>query len=150
MSKGFKGSYSHSIDARGRIIIPSELRERLGEKFVITTGFDSCLYVYPEDEWENIENRCREISLTAKEARRFARFFIGNARDCEIDKQGRVLIKPGLREYAGIKEEVELVGMLDRIEIWDKERWQQENDEYVEANDTDEMAEYMAGLGLRI
>ncbi len=148
MSKGFKGGYSHSGDAKGRIIMPVDFRERLGDKFVITQGLDRCLFVYPDDAWENIENKCRELPLTAKDARKFSRFLIGSARDCEIDKQGRVLIPPAQREYAGLEREVMLVGVLDRIEIWSKDRWQE--NKYDENEEMDEIAEHMAELGFGI
>ncbi len=145
MSKGFKGEYSHSVDAKGRIIMPANFRERLGDQFVVTKGLDHCLFVYPNDEWENIENKFREIPLTTKDARRFSRFFIAGARDCDIDKQGRVLIPSVQREYAGLEKEVVLVGVLDRVEIWSKERWQEN-----EYEDMDEIAEHMAELGFGI
>ena len=121
----FKGEYSHSVDAKGRIIMPAKFREILGDMFVVTKGLDGCLFVYPNDEWENIENKFREIPLTTKDARKFSRFFFAGAADCEVDKQGRVLIPSVLREFAGLNKEVVLVGVLNRIEIWSKERWQE-------------------------
>lgn len=141
----FKGEYSHSVDAKGRIIMPAKFREILGEMFVVTKGLDGCLFVYPNDEWENIENKFREIPLTTKDARKFSRFFFAGAADCEVDKQGRVLIPAVLREFAGLNKEVVLVGVLNRIEIWSKERWQEN-----EYDDMDEVAEHMAALGLGI
>ncbi len=141
----FKGEYSHSVDAKGRIIMPAKFREILGDMFVVTKGLDGCLFVYPNDEWENIENKFREIPLTTKDARKFSRFFFAGAADCEVDKQGRVLIPSVLREFAGLNKEVVLVGVLNRIEIWSKERWQEN-----EYDDMDEIAEHMAALGLGI
>ena len=141
----FKGEYSHSVDAKGRIIMPAKFREILGDMFVVTKGLDGCLFVYPNDEWENIENKFREIPLTTKDARKFSRFFFAGAADCEVDKQGRVLIPSVLREFAGLNKEVVLVGVLTRIEIWSKERWQEN-----EYDDMDEIAEHMAALGLGI
>ena len=141
----FKGEYSHSVDAKGRIIMPAKFREILGDMFVVTKGLDGCLFVYPNDEWENIENKFREIPLTTKDARKFSRFFFAGAADCEVDKQGRVLIPSVLREFAGLNKEVVLVGVLNRIEIWSKERWQEN-----EYDDMDEVAEHMAALGLGI
>lgn len=114
----FKGEYSHSVDAKGRIIMPAKFREILGEEFVVTKGLDGCLFVYPNKEWENIENKFREIPLTTKDARKFSRFFFAGAADCEVDRQGRVLIPSVLREFAGLNKEVVLVGVLNRIEIW--------------------------------
>ncbi len=141
----FKGEYSHSVDAKGRIIMPAKFREILGDVFVVTKGLDGCLFVYPNDEWKNIENKFREIPLTTKDARKFSRFFFAGAADCEVDKQGRVLIPSILREFAGLNKEVVLVGVLNRIEIWSRERWQEN-----EYDDMDEVAEHMAALGLGI
>lgn len=141
----FKGEYSHSVDAKGRIIMPAKFREILGDMFVVTKGLDGCLFVYPNKEWENIENKFREIPLTTKDARKFSRFFFAGAADCEVDKQGRVLIPSVLREFAGLNKEVVLVGVLNRIEIWSKERWLEN-----EYDDMDEIAEHMAALGLGI
>lgn len=141
----FKGEYNHSVDAKGRIIVPAKFREILGDVFVVTKGLDGCLFVYPNSEWENIENKFREIPLTTKDARKFSRFFFAGAADCEVDKQGRVLIPSVLREFAGLQKEVVLVGVLNRIEIWSKERWL--DNEY---EDMDEVAEHMASLGLGI
>ena len=125
--------------------MPAKFREILGDMFVVTKGLDGCLFVYPNDEWENIENKFREIPLTTKDARKFSRFFFAGAADCEVDKQGRVLIPSVLREFAGLNKEVVLVGVLNRIEIWSKERWQEN-----EYDDMDEIAEHMAALGLGI
>ena len=141
----FMGEYRHTVDPKGRLIVPSKFRELLGAEFVVTRGLDGCLFVYPNDEWENIENKFREIPLTTKDARKFSRFFFAGAADCEVDKQGRVLIPSVLREFAGLNKEVVLVGVLNRIEIWSKERWQEN-----EYDDMDEIAEHMAALGLGI
>lgn len=142
----FMGEYNHTIDAKGRLIVPAKFRELLGEEFVVTKGLDGCLFVYPESEWKNIEAKFREIPLTTKDARKFSRFFFAGAASCETDKQGRALIPNVLREYAGIGKDVVLVGVLNRIEIWSKERWEDENS----YDDMDEVAEHMAELGLGI
>lgn len=146
MSKGFKGEYNHTVDAKGRLIVPAKFREALGETFVVTKGLDGCLFVYSNEEWERIEEKFREIPLTTKDARKFSRFFFAGAADCDVDKQGRILIPSVLREFAAIQKEVVLVGVLNRIEIWSKERWLGEN----EYEDMDEVAEHMAELGLGI
>lgn len=142
----FKGEYNHTVDTKGRLIVPAKFREMLGDTFVVTKGLDGCLFVYPNEEWTNIENKFQEIPLTTKDARKFSRFFFAGAADCEVDKQGRILIPSVLREFAGLKKEVVLVGVLNRIEIWSKERWLGEN----EYEDMDEVAEHMAELGLGI
>ena len=142
----FKGEYNHTVDTKGRLIVPSKFREALGEMFVVTKGLDGCLFVYPNEEWQNIEDKFREIPLTTKDARKFSRFFFAGAADCEVDKQGRILLPAVLREFAAIQKEVVLVGVLNRIEIWSRERWLDENT----YDDMDEVAEHMAELGLGI
>ena len=97
------GEFNHSIDTKGRLIIPSKFRESLGEHFVITKGMDGCLFVYPDNEWSAFEDKLRELPLTNKKARDFKRFFLGSAVDGELDKQGRVLISSALRAYAGLE-----------------------------------------------
>ncbi len=142
----FMGEYNHTVDAKGRLIVPSKFREQLGDEFVVTKGLDGCLFVYPNDEWSNIEEKFRNIPLTTKDARKFSRFFFAGAASCEVDKQGRILIPPTLREFADIQKDVVSVGVLNRIEIWSKERWLDTNT----YEDMDEIAEHMADLGLSI
>lgn len=142
----FMGEYNHSIDQKGRLIVPSKFREQLGNEFVVTKGLDGCLFVYSNEEWQRIEEKFREIPLTTKDARKFSRFFFAGAATCEVDKQGRILLPSNLREYAAIEKEVVSVGVLSRVEIWSKDRWS-ENGDY---DDMDEIAEHMAELGLGI
>ncbi len=142
----FMGEYSHSIDAKGRLIMPAKYREQLGNEFVVTKGLDGCLFVYPQEEWQSIETKFREVPLTTKDARKFSRFFFAGAAACEIDKQGRILLPSVLREFAGLEKDVVLVGVLNRIEIWDKAKWEETNG----YDDMDEIAEHMADLGLSI
>lgn len=142
----FMGEYNHTIDAKGRLIIPSRFREKLGSDFVVTKGLDGCLFVYPNEEWTSMEEKFRNIPLTTKDARKFSRFFFSGAAVCEVDKQGRILLPQVLREFADLQKDVVLAGVLGRIEIWSKERWQDENT----YDDMDEIAEHMAELGLSI
>ena len=142
----FMGEYSHTIDTKGRLIVPSKFREQLGNEFVVTKGLDGCLFVYPNEEWKNIEEKFRNIPLTTKDARKFSRFFFAGAASCEVDKQGRILLPQVLREFAALEKDVVLVGVLSRIEIWSKDRWQETNS----YDDMDEVAEHMAELGLSI
>jgi len=100
------GEFNHSIDSKGRLIIPSKLRESLGEHFVITKGMDGCLFLYPDNEWKAFEEKLRTLPLTNKKARDFKRFFLGSATEGELDKQGRVLISSSLRAYADLEKEV--------------------------------------------
>ncbi|MCI9377302.1 MAG: division/cell wall cluster transcriptional repressor MraZ [Eubacterium sp.] len=142
----FMGEYNHTIDAKGRLIVPSKFRELLGNGFVVTKGLDGCLFVYPNEEWATIEEKFRSIPLTTKDARKFSRFFFAGAASCELDRQGRVLLPQTLRDYAGLQKDVVLAGVLGRIEIWDQGRWQDANT----YDDMDEVAEHMAELGLSI
>lgn len=142
----FMGEYSHSVDAKGRLIMPAKFREQLGKEFVVTKGLDGCLFVYPLTEWRTIEEKFREVPLTTKDARKFSRFFFAGAASCELDNQGRVLLPAVLRGFAELDKEVVLVGVLNRIEIWDKDKWE-DTSSY---DDMDEIAEHMAELGLSI
>ena len=142
----FMGEYNHTVDTKGRLIGPSKFREQLGDEFVVTKGLDGCLFVYSKSEWENIEEKFRNVPLTTKDARKFARFFFAGAASCEVDKQGRILLPVVLREYAGIEKDVVSVGVFNRVEIWDKDKWQESNS----YDDMDEIAEHMADLGLGI
>ena len=141
----FMGEYNHSIDAKGRLIVPSKFREQLGSEFVVTKGLDGCLFVYSHEEWQRIEESLREKPLTSKDARKFLRFFFAGAATCEVDKQG-INLPANLREYAGIDKEVVSVGVFSRVEIWSKERYQENSD----FDDMDEIAEHMADLGIGI
>ena len=116
----FMGEYNHSIDAKGRLIVPSKFRDQLGSEFVVTKGLDGCLFVYSHEEWQRIEESLREKPLTSKDARKFLRFFFAGAATCEVDKQGRINLPANLREYAGIDKEVVSVGVFSRVEIWSK------------------------------
>ena len=138
----FTGEYNHSIDAKGRVIVPSKFREQLGEEFVVTKGLDGCLFVYPKSEWEGIEEKFRALPSNG-ETRRFMRFFFAGAATCEVDKQGRILIPPNLREHADLQKDIVSAGVLNRVEIWNKDRWL-ESSNY---DDMDEVAEHMAELG---
>lgn len=142
----FMGEYNHTVDTKGRLIVPSKFREQLGDEFVVTKGLDGCLFVYSKSEWENIEEKFRNVPLTTKDARKFARFFFAGAASCEVDKQGRILLPVVLRDYAGIEKDVVSVGVFNRVEIWDKDKWQESNS----YDDMDEIAEHMADLGLGI
>ncbi len=142
----FMGEYSHTIDAKGRLIVPAKFREKLGDEFVVTKGLDGCLFVYPLEEWANIEQAFRKVPLTNKKARDFVRFFFAGAASCEVDKQGRILLPASLRAYAGLNKEIVSAGVLNRVEIWDKEKWERCS----AIDDLDEIADYMAELGVCI
>ena len=139
------GEYSHTIDNKGRMIVPAKFRVELGERFIVTKGFDGCLYGYSIDEWKSIEEKIKTLPLiTGKDARNFTRFFFSSAIECELDSQGRILITQNLREHAGLVKEVVVIGVSTRIEIWSKEKWEVYNDE----QDSDDIAEKMSMLGI--
>ena len=142
----FMGEYSHTIDAKGRLIIPSKFREQLGEEFILTKGLDGCLSIFPQDEWKVFEEKLKALPLTNKNARTFSRFFVSSATSCELDKQGRILVPSTLREFAGLEKDVVLTGIITRIEIWSKEKWI-ENSSF---DDMDAIAEGMQDMGIVI
>ena len=121
----FVGEYNHSLDSKGRLIIPSRFREALGDTFMVTKGLDGCLSIYDMEGWKNLEAKLQTLPLTNANARKFTRFMLGGAIECEVDKQGRILIPGNLREFAHLSKDVALVGVGGRIEIWDKETWMQ-------------------------
>ena len=139
----FMGEYNHTIDAKGRLIIPSRFRDELGDSFVLTKGLDGCLSIYPKGEWEEFEKKLRSLPLTSKNARTFTRFFVSGATSCDLDRQGRILVPATLREYADLEKDVILAGNLDRIEIWSKARWSANND----FNDMDAIAKGLQDIG---
>lgn len=142
----FYGEYQHTVDSKGRVIIPSKFREGLGDKFIITKGLDNCLFAYSNDEWKNIESKLRSLPFTDKDVRAFVRFFFAGATECEIDKQGRILIPINLREYGGFNKDIYVIGVSSRVEIWDKSKW----DEYSGDDNIspDKIAEKMSMLGI--
>jgi len=145
----FRGRYEHTIDSKGRISIPSRFREILSEKYddrLVITNFDQCLVAFPYEEWSALEQKVTSLSLLKKEVKTFLRFFYSSAMDCSIDKQGRLLIPPTLRDYAVLQKDVVLVGEGKKIEIWAKERW---NDVVKKAQeDFDQIGDTLSGLGL--
>lgn len=140
------GEYVHSMDKKGRLIIPAKFRQELGKKFVVTRGLDECLFVYPMEEWKNLEEKLQSLSLTKKNLRSFVRFFFSGATECKLDKQGRISIPVNLREYSKLQKEVVIIGVSDRVELWSKEKW---NDYLAEAEDSyEDIAEKIEELGI--
>lgn len=119
----FIGEYHHTIDEKGRIIIPSKFRTKLEDKFIITRGIEKCLFVYSVDSWENITNKLESLPFTKKDARQFVRFFLSGATIAEFDKQGRVNIASPLISYANLQKDCVIIGTGDRLEIWSQEDW---------------------------
>lgn len=117
------GEYHHSIDDKGRIIIPSKFRDILGNSFIITRGLEGCLFLYSLVEWEKITQKLNKLPFTKKDARSFMRFFLSGATAAEFDKQGRINITSPLISYAELKKECVIIGVGDRLEIWSSEKW---------------------------
>lgn len=142
----FMGEYNHTIDTKGRLIIPSKFRDLLGDEFIVTKGLDGCLFVFPKNEWQLIEEKLRTLPLSNKSARKFTRFLVAGATTCELDKQGRILLPQVLRDFAQLEKDVVLAGNLNRVEIWNKAKWTEDN----AYDDMDDIAEQMMDLGLSI
>ena len=117
----FMGEYHHSIDTKGRIIVPSKVRDGLGENFIVTRGLDGCLFLYPKCEWDKIINKYKELPDT-KDKRQFMRIFLSGATICEYDKQGRINIPNPLIEFAKLEKDCIIIGVDEKLEIWSKER----------------------------
>ena len=131
----FMGEYHHTIDDKGRLIIPAKFRAELGTKFIITRGLENCLYVYHEKEWNEITAKIKTLPFTKKDVRMFTRFFFSGAAECEFDSQGRVCITSPLVSYADLTKECVVIGANDRLEIWGKANWDnffEENSEKLE------------------
>ena len=124
----FYGEYEHAIDKKGRLIIPSKFREALKEydieKLYITRGLDKCLFVFTESEWKTQESKFKSIPFTKSEARKFNRIYFAGATQIEFDKQGRILVPKYLKDYAGIKRDVMIIGVSNRMEVWSRDEWQ--------------------------
>ncbi len=138
------GEYSHSLDAKGRIIIPAKLREQLGDTFVVSKGLEGCLFIFPPAEWEKLSNKIQALPLTDPRGRKFSRYFFSGASELEVDKQGRALLPPNLREEAKLEKDVVLCGVGNRVEIWSKEKWE----DISHYDDIEELAEQLAELGI--
>ncbi len=139
----FYGEYEHSIDRKGRLIIPSKFREvfkeNYVERFFVTRGLDTCLFVFAEDEWRKQESRFRALPVTSQEARNFNRIYFSGACEVTCDRQGRILVPQYLKDFAKIKSDVMIVGVSNRMEIWSKDMWA---DFYKNTKDTfEKMAE---------
>ncbi len=125
----FYGEYFHTIDRKGRLIMPAKFRDAAKnnfiDKFFINRGLDGCLFMFSEEEWKTQEQKFKSLSITKQQARIFNRLYFSGAVDVASDKQGRILVPQFLKDYAGIKREVMIIGVSNRIEIWAKQRWQE-------------------------
>lgn len=140
------GEYMHTIDAKGRVILPANFRSELGESFIITKGLDSCLFIYTMTEWENLSTKLKQLPLAKAEARAFVRFFFSGARQLECDKQGRFLVPAALRAHAKLQKDVVLIGISSRIELWSREEWNRYNEEINPS--VSSIAENLVDLGI--
>lgn len=121
----FYGEYDHSVDSKGRFSVPSKCRDNLGTTFMITKGFDGCLFVFAMEKWEDFVKDLSNLPMSRSDARALARTFAAGASECELDKQGRTLIPVKLREYADLESEVKIVGVFDRLELWDPKKYEE-------------------------
>ena len=143
----FRGSFEHTVDSKGRVSVPSRFRDIIADRFegklVLTMDFDKCIVVYPLEEWERVEEKIKALPQSQKEVKEFTRFVFSNATECELDRQGRVLIPPALRERAGINKSVMVVGIIGKMEIWDKAAWDARKPQ-----SSDKIGEALSSLGL--
>lgn len=142
----FIGEYNHTIDAKGRLIVPSKYREELGEHFYLTKGLDGCLFAYDKEAFELLQKKIMELSVLNKASREIARVLLGSAQECEFDKQGRILVSAPLRDHAELVKDVVLMGVGNRIEIWSKEKY----DSSEGSIDVDDIAMKLEELGLTL
>jgi len=140
------GEYQHTIDEKGRITVPAKFREELGEKFVVTRGLDRCLFVYPMEEWKQLEAKLKTLPFTRSDARAFTRFFFSGATECELDKQGRVNIPGPLRQHANLDKDCVVIGVSSRVEIWSMQHWESYFEE--SGNSFNEIAEKIVDFDL--
>ena len=140
------GEYEHNLDEKGRLIMPAKLRDDMGEKFIITTGLDGCLFGFSMEEWQKFEDKLKSLPITNKNARNFTRFFLAGATECELDKQGRFLISAKLRNVASLEKEAVIIGTGTRIEIWNKAKWEEQTS--YENISIEEIEQNMQELGI--
>ncbi len=147
----FRGSSTHTIDSKGRIIIPARFRDVIkvgNSNSLIVSKLDKCLVAYPVEEWHKIESKITSLAEKSGTLRRFRRVFVGGASECSYDKQERILIPPLLRQYAGLEKDIALVGVLTHFEIWCREQWEKENIAMEKDMKNEEVRKEIAGLGL--
>ena len=140
----FTGEYNHTIDQKGRLIIPNKFRNLLGDVFVITKSIDECLEIYDKETWDKFSEKINSLPYSNPNAREFKRIFIGRAVDVTADKMGRVQLTVALRNVAGLKQDITFLGVGDHIELWDTEKFKKKN----HFDDSDEMSRKMEGLGI--
>ena len=144
--KMFSGEYRHSVDAKGRVIMPAKFRETLGNKFYVTRGLDKNLQIYSCDEWDKMYQKLSTLPMVDRNSRALSRLLLSGCVECEVDKQGRILIPQSLRAYASIEKDVVVIGNGNKVELWSSEMW----DGYINDLDADLIASNLCELGLMI
>ena len=143
----FRGSFEHNVDSKGRVSVPSKFRDIIAERYegklVLSIDLDRCVTVYPLEEWEQVEKKIQNVPQMQKEVKDYMRFVFSSATECELDRQGRILIPPALRERAGITKSVVVVGIINKIEVWDRVTWDARR-----SQNSDKIGEALASLGL--
>ncbi len=142
----FIGEYTYNIDNKGRISIPAKFREQMPDGVVITRGLDHCLWIYTKDEWSKIAAKLAALPISQKKSRAFARLMLAGAWDCELDKQGRIMVPDYLQTYAHLNKNAIIAGLYNRLEIWNEDVWQEYKAQTEAASD--DIAESMADLGI--
>ena len=142
----FLGEYQYKIDNKKRVAVPAGFRKKLGQKAVITRGLDNCLFLYPKNAWEELAKKISQLPLAQSDARRFARIMLAGAMEVHIDKAGRILVPDYLKKYAGLKKQVTVAGVYNRIEIWDQAVW--EKYKHKIETEAGEIAERLKELGV--
>jgi MraZ protein len=140
------GEFKHNLDQKGRVSIPAKFRQKFAEGLILTRGIDQCVFGFPKPEWEKVVNKITNLPLSQANARAFARLMLSGAFEAEIDNQGRVLIPEVLRKYAHLEKKVVIVGMHNRIEIWDEKKWEEYKKQSEE--NSQEIAERLSDLGI--
>jgi MraZ protein len=142
----FRGSFEHTVDSKGRVSVPSKFRDIIADRYdgrlVLAMDYDKCLTVYPLEEWEKLEEKIKTLSLVKQEVKDFRRFLLSSATECDLDKQGRILLPSSHREHAGIGKNVMLIGIIDKIEVWDVKTWEARN-----SQNGNKIGEALAALG---
>lgn len=142
----FYGEFQHTIDPKGRVIIPAAFRNELGVKFMITKGLEGCLFVFSGTQWNNLVNKIETLPLSNNNARAFNRFFFSTASECELDKNYRILVPQALRSHAGLEKDISIIGVGTRVEVWSRENWEKYSRD--DSLSPDNIAETMSMLGI--
>jgi MraZ protein len=142
----FIGEYQHNIDEKGRLAVPVKFRNELAKGAVVTRGIDNCLFLYPQKDWEQLAEKLSKLPISKANTRAFARLMLAGAMDCEVDKQGRIILPDYLRKYASVKKKVVIAGLYNRLEIWDEEVWNKYK--VGKEKDSSDIAEALGELGV--